>query len=99
MARITGPVWKKSRRLGFSVLETGEELTKRNYAPGQHGPTKRVKLTNYGLQLREKQRIRYRTSDMGRCPSALQRCTYPYSEATYLILDDRIREAQCKSGV
>ncbi|WP_071442597.1 30S ribosomal protein S4 [Traorella massiliensis] len=59
MARITGPVWKKSRRLGFSVLETGEELTKRNYAPGQHGPTKRVKLTNYGLQLREKQRIRY----------------------------------------
>ena len=59
MARISGPVWKKSRRLGFSVLETGEELTKRNYAPGQHGPTKRVKLTNYGLQLREKQRIRY----------------------------------------
>ena len=32
MARITGPVWKKSRRLGFSILETGEELTKRNYA-------------------------------------------------------------------
>lgn len=59
MARINGPVWKVSRRLGFSVLETGEELTKRNYAPGQHGPTKRVKLTNYGLQLREKQRIRY----------------------------------------
>ncbi len=59
MARINGPVWKVSRRLGFSILETGEELTKRNYAPGQHGPTKRVKLTNYGMQLREKQRIRY----------------------------------------
>lgn len=59
MARIKGPVWKKSRRLGFSVLETGEELQKRQYAPGQHGPTKRIKLTNYGLQLREKQRIRY----------------------------------------
>lgn len=59
MARNRGPVWKVSRRLGFSVLETGEELTKRNYAPGQHGPTKRVKLTNYGLQLREKQRIRH----------------------------------------
>ena len=59
MARINGPVWKVSRRLGFSVLETGEELQKRTYAPGQHGPTKRVKLTNYGLQLREKQRIRY----------------------------------------
>ncbi|MEG0313785.1 MAG: 30S ribosomal protein S4 [Erysipelotrichaceae bacterium] len=59
MARINGPVWKVSRRLGFSTLETGEELLKRQYAPGQHGPTRRVKLTNYGLQLREKQRIRF----------------------------------------
>ena len=58
MARYTGPVWKKSRRLSFSVLETGEELKKRTYAPGQHGPTKRVKLSNYGTQLREKQRVR-----------------------------------------
>ena len=53
MSRINGPVWKTSRRLGFSILETGEELQKRAYAPGQHGPTKRVKLTNYGQQLRE----------------------------------------------
>ena len=59
MARYTGPVWKKSRRLSFSVLETGEELKKRTYAPGQHGPTKRGKLSGYGLQLREKQRVRY----------------------------------------
>lgn len=58
MARYTGPVWKKSRRLSFSVLETGEELKKRTYAPGQHGPTKRIKLSGYGTQLREKQRIR-----------------------------------------
>ena len=58
MARYTGPVWKLSRRLGFSILETGEELQRRTYAPGQHGPTKRVKLSNYGTQLREKQRIR-----------------------------------------
>ena len=59
MARINGPVWKKSRRLGFSVLETGQELNRRNYAPGQHGPTRRTKLSNYGLQQREKQRIRF----------------------------------------
>ena len=58
MSRMNGPVWKVSRRLGVSILETGEELQRRQYAPGQHGPTKRVKLTNYGLQLREKQRIR-----------------------------------------
>ena len=59
MSRINGPVWKTSRRLGFSILETGEELQKRAYAPGQHGPTKRVKLTNYGMQLREKRKIRF----------------------------------------
>lgn len=60
MARYTGPVWKKSRRLSFSTLETGEELRKRNYAPGQHGPTaRRIKLSEYGLQLREKQRLRF----------------------------------------
>ena len=58
MARYTGPVWKKARRLSFSVLETGEELKKRQYAPGQHGPTKRIKLSGYGTQLREKQRVR-----------------------------------------
>lgn len=58
MSRMNGPVWKVSRRLSFSILETGQELQKRQYAPGQHGPTKRIKLTNYGLQLREKQRIR-----------------------------------------
>ena len=59
MARIKGPVWKKSRRLSFSILETNEELKKRPYPPGQHGPNRRVKLSNYALQLREKQRIRY----------------------------------------
>ena len=59
MARETGPVWKQSRRLGFSVLETGEELRKRTYAPGQHGPNKRVKRSAYGQQLAEKQKIRY----------------------------------------
>ena len=58
MARYTGPVWKKSRRLSFSILETGEEIKRRAYAPGQHGPTKRIKLSGYGLQLREKQRVR-----------------------------------------
>ncbi|MDQ0362823.1 30S ribosomal protein S4 [Breznakia pachnodae] len=62
MARVTKPIFKTSRRLSFSILESGKEFSKgkqRQYAPGQHGPTKRIKLTNYGLQLREKQRIRY----------------------------------------
>lgn len=58
MARYTGPQWKKSRRLGFSTLETGKELSKRPYAPGQHGQ-KRKKQTEYGLQLAEKQKVRH----------------------------------------
>lgn len=59
MARNTGPVWRISRRLNFSILETGEELRKRAYIPGQHGSAnKRIKLSNYGLQQAEKQKIR-----------------------------------------
>lgn len=58
MSRDTGSTWKRSRRLDFSLSETGKELVRRPYAPGQHGKNRRVKLTNYGLQLREKQRIR-----------------------------------------
>lgn len=59
MARYRGPVWKKSRRFGISLTGTGKELDKRPYAPGQHGPTQRKKLSEYGLQLQEKQKLRY----------------------------------------
>lgn len=58
MARYTGPIWRISRRLKFSVLEDGRELQKRPYAPGQHGQ-RRGKLSEYGLQLAEKQKLRY----------------------------------------
>ncbi|MFS0673096.1 30S ribosomal protein S4 [Ornithinibacillus sp. 179-J 7C1 HS] len=59
MARYTGPVWKKSRRLGISLTGTGKELDKRPYAPGQHGANQRRKLSEYGLQLQEKQKLRF----------------------------------------
>ncbi len=58
MSRYLGPVWKKSRRLGFSILETGKELARRPYAPGQHGQ-RRSKLSEYGVQLHEKQKLRF----------------------------------------
>ncbi len=58
MARYTGPVYKKSRRLGFSILENGKELANRPYAPGAHGNDKRRKSSEYGIQLAEKQKIR-----------------------------------------
>lgn len=59
MARYTGPTWKLSRRLGISLSGTGKELAKRPYAPGQHGPTQRKKLSEYGIQLQEKQKLRH----------------------------------------
>jgi small subunit ribosomal protein S4 len=59
MARYTGPVWKKSRRLGISLTGTGKELDKRPYAPGQHGANQRRKISEYGLQLQEKQKLRF----------------------------------------
>ena len=58
MSRYTGSVWKKSRHLGFSVLETGDELKKRAYGPGQHGQDRKRKPSEYGVQLLEKQKLR-----------------------------------------
>lgn len=58
MSRYTGPSWKIARRLKHSVLETGKELGRRPYAPGQHGQ-RRGKLSEYGLQLQEKQKVRF----------------------------------------
>ena len=59
MARYTGPIYKKSRRLGFSVLENGKELAKRPYAPGIHGTSRKKKSSEYGIQLEEKQKVRF----------------------------------------
>ncbi|HLR64010.1 MAG TPA: 30S ribosomal protein S4 [Pseudogracilibacillus sp.] len=59
MSRFTGSLWKKSRRYGISLTGTGKELAKRPYAPGQHGANQRRKISEYGLQLQEKQKLRY----------------------------------------
>ena len=59
MARYTKSSYRISRRLGFSTLETGEELARKPYAPGAHGNKKAKKLSNYGVQLQEKQKVRF----------------------------------------
>ncbi len=59
MARYTGPINRKSRRLGFSVLENGKDIAKRPFAPGQHGAGRKKKMSNYGVQLQEKQKLRF----------------------------------------
>ena len=62
MARYTGPNNKQSRRVGFSVLESGVEFAKgkkRVYGPGQHGKDRKRKPSNYSIQLTEKQKVRF----------------------------------------
>lgn len=59
MARYTGPSYKQARRVGFSISETGKELARRSYGPGQHGQDRKGKLSNYGEQLKEKQKVRF----------------------------------------
>jgi len=65
MARYRGPVEKIERRLGVSLALKGERrlkgksaLEKRPYPPGQHGQ-RRSKISEYGMQLREKQKAKY----------------------------------------
>jgi small subunit ribosomal protein S4 len=59
MSRYTGPIYKRSRRIGFSISETGKELAKKPYPPGQHGRDKKRKPSSFGIQLTEKQKIRF----------------------------------------
>lgn len=65
MSRYTGPVEKLERRLGVDLFMKGERrlagksaLLKRPYAPGQHGQ-RRAKVSEYGSQLREKQKAKF----------------------------------------
>ena len=59
MSRYTKSTYRISRRLGFSTLESGKELAKKPYAPGIHGNKRGKKLSNYGVQLQEKQKVRF----------------------------------------
>ncbi|AIG65052.1 30S ribosomal protein S4 [Weissella tructae] len=59
MSRYTGPKYRLSRRLGVSLSGTGKELARRPYAPGDQGNGRRSKLSDYGIQLAEKQKVRF----------------------------------------
>ena len=65
MARYRGPVCRLCRREGMKLFLKGERchtekcaIEKRNFVPGQHGQARKAKLVGYGLQLREKQKVR-----------------------------------------
>ena len=59
MSRYTGPSRKKSRRVGFSLLENGKDIARRPYKPGMHGAKRQGKLSEYGEQLKEKQKVKF----------------------------------------
>ncbi|MBQ4292522.1 MAG: 30S ribosomal protein S4 [Muribaculaceae bacterium] len=59
MARYTGPKSKIARKFGEPIFGEDKVLAKKNYPPGQHGNNRRRKQSEYGLQLREKQKAKY----------------------------------------
>ena len=65
MARYIGPVCRQCRREGMKLFLKGERchsekcaIERRNFVPGQHGKDRKAKIVGYGLQLREKQKVR-----------------------------------------
>ncbi len=65
MARYIGPVCRQCRREGMKLFLKGERchsekcaIERRNFVPGQHGKYRKAKIVGYGLQLREKQKVR-----------------------------------------
>ncbi len=59
MARYRGPKTKIARKLGSPIYGPDKIFEKKNYPPGQHGNSRRRKVSEYGIQLKEKQKARY----------------------------------------
>src|SRR5574344_25478 len=59
MSRYTGSSYKQARRVGASLLESGKELARRPYGPGQHGNERKRRASTYGDQLKEKQKVKF----------------------------------------
>ena len=59
MARYIGPKTKIARKFGDSIYGPDKYFEKKNYPPGQHGVNRRRKTSEYGIQLKEKQKAKY----------------------------------------
>lgn len=59
MARYTGPRTRIARKFGEAIFGPDKVLSKKNYPPGQHGNSRKKKTSEYGIQLREKQKAKY----------------------------------------
>ncbi len=59
MARYIGPKTKIARKFGEAIYGSDKVFERKNYPPGQHGNNRRRKTSEYGLQLKEKQKAKY----------------------------------------
>lgn len=59
MARYTGPKSRIARKFGEPIFGPDKVLSRKNYPPGQHGNGRKKKSSEYGIQLREKQKAKY----------------------------------------
>ena len=59
MARYTGPKTRIARKFGEPIFGPDKYLSRRNFPPGQHGNNRKRKTSEYGVQLREKQKAKY----------------------------------------
>ncbi|HOI26248.1 MAG TPA: 30S ribosomal protein S4 [Paludibacteraceae bacterium] len=59
MARYIGPKSRIARKFGEAIFGPDKVLSKRNFPPGQHGVNRRKKISEYGIQLNEKQKAKY----------------------------------------
>ncbi len=83
MARYTGPRSKIARRFGEAIFGPDKVLERRNFAPGQHGKNRKRKMSEYGTQLREKQKAKY---------------IYGMLERQFRIFFDRAKAREGKTG-
>lgn len=66
MARYTGPRTRIARKFGEAIFGADKVLSKKNYPPGQYGNSRKRKTSEYGIQLREKQKAKYTYGVLGR---------------------------------
>lgn len=83
MARYTGPKTKIARKFGEAIFGADKVLSKKNYPPGQHGNSRKRKTSEYGVQLKEKQKVKY---------------TYGVLEKQFLNLFDRASRTKGITG-
>lgn len=103
MARYTGPKSKIARKFGEPIFGPDKVLQKRNFPPGQHGQNKRRKTSEYGIQLREKQKAKYtygvlekQFSNLFKKASALKGIT---GEILLQLLESRLDNVVYRLGV